>query len=162
MEMNARVLVVESDRTVWVEALPDTQSCSSCSSSQSTQSSGCGADNIGRMFTGNTPHHFRVIDPMGCQTGDQVLIEIADGSVLRSAFVVYLLPIGLVFFGAILASHLSPPAWSDLAAILGAGMGLIVAAAGLWQFNFHVRHNPKYQPIVLRKLYTANFVLHPH
>ncbi|MDA8328200.1 MAG: SoxR reducing system RseC family protein [Betaproteobacteria bacterium] len=162
MEMNARVLVVEADHTIWVEALPNTQGCSSCSSSQGTQASGCGADNIGRMFTGNAPHRFRVIDTMGCQTGDQVLIEIEDGSVLRSAFVVYLLPIGLVFFGAILASHLSTPVWSDLASILGAGLGLMVAAVWLWQFNLRVRHNPKYQPVVLRKLYTASFVLQPH
>lgn len=153
MEMRVRIVATETDHTAWVEALPDTSSCHSCSSSKaSPATAGCGADNIGRMFTGNAPHHFRVIDALGCQKNDEVIIDIKDGSVLRSAIAVYFFPLALIFLGAILASKFSPPSVADLAAVLGAVLGLIVSAVCLHKFNLRIRHNPNYQPLILRKL----------
>lgn len=171
MEMHVRIIRTDEQNTAWVEAIAEASNCHSCSSSKNSSknsgdgsgdgssSGGCGADNIGRMFLGSAPHRFRVIDPIGCHVGDEAIIDIADGSVVRSASLVYLLPLLLVFTGAILASQLANPAMADLASILGAATGLALAAAWLWYANQHILHNPRYQPVIRRTIPTHFFVL---
>lgn len=158
MEMHVRIIRTDQHDTAWVEAIAETSGCNSCNSN-GNNSGGCGADNIGRMFLGSTPHRFRVLDPIGCHVGDEAIINIADGSVVRSAALVYLLPLLLVFTGAILASYLANPATAELASILGALTGLALAAGWLWRANRHIRYNPRYQPIILRTVTTPFFVL---
>ncbi len=159
MQMNARVLSVELDHTVWVEAIANTGSCQSCAKTESAHAHGCGADKIGRMFTGDKPRPFRVIDPVGCRQNDEVVIDIADGAVLRSALAVYVLPLVLLFVGAISGAALAPARLPDLGAMAGATLGLLLAAGWLWRFNRHIRNDARFQPVVLRLQHSDFFVL---
>ena len=161
MEMTARVLQAGNDGTVWVRAIPVGDACGSCSShGQQTANSGggCGVDNIGRMFAGKE-QRYRVLDTLGCHPGDEVVIGINDGSVLRGSAAVYLLPLALLFIGAVLAAHQSTPAHADLASVAGAVGGFALATVWLWRFNLRIKRDPRFQPVILRKVHPGRIHL---
>ena len=158
IEMQARVVDIGKDGTAWVESMPN-GSCSSCASGDGeTETSGCGAGKIGQIFT-LKEKKYRVIDTIHSQIGDEVIIGIADGSVLRGSAVVYMLPLLLIFIGALLAAQFTPVAQRDVASIFGAVGGFIVGAAWLFQFSRRASKDPRFQPVILRSVRSSFFVL---
>jgi sigma-E factor negative regulatory protein RseC len=157
IEMQARVIAVE-DSMALVEPMSG-GSCSSCNSSSSlTSGGGCGADKIGQIFTIKTKN-YRVINAISSRIGDEVIIGIEDGAVLRGSAVVYMLPLILIFIGAITAHYLMPNINADLASIIGAASGFAVSALWLFHFNQQASLNPHYQPVILRKAHAGTFIL---
>ena len=158
IEMQARVVQLENDGTAWVESVPS-GSCSSCASSGGeSETGGCGAGKIGQIFTIKAKK-FRVVDTINSQLGDEVVIGIADGSVLRGSAVVYMLPLLLIFIGAILAAQFAPVAQRDIASIFGAACGFIAGAVWLFQFSRRASNDPRFQPVILRSVRANLFVL---
>ena len=158
IEMQARVVDIDKDGTAWVESMPN-GSCSRCASSAGeTESGGCGAGKIGQIFT-LKEKKYRVIDTISSKIGDEVIIGIADGSVLRGSAVVYMLPLLLIFIGAILAAQFAPVAQRDAASIFGAICGFLAGAAWLFQFSRRASKDPRYQPVILRSVRSNFFVL---
>ncbi|MHB1678460.1 MAG: SoxR reducing system RseC family protein [Sulfuriferula sp.] len=158
IEMQARVVEVDNDGSVWVESIPS-GSCSSCASSESeTESGGCGAGKIGQIFTLKSKK-YQVIDTLGSRTGDEVIIGIADGSVLRGSAAVYMLPLLLIFIGAILGSQFAPAPQRDLASIAGAACGFIIGAIWLIRFSRRASSDPRFQPVILRRVRSNFFTL---
>lgn len=157
IEMQARIVATEPGAAL-VEPMVGA-SCSSCaSSSGETSGGGCGADKIGQLFTLRTKQ-YRVIDPIGTRIGDEVIIGIADGAVLRGSAAVYVLPLLLVFIGATLAAYFSPSQNQDLASIAGAAAGFVIGAFWLFRFSRKAGNDPQYQPVVLRSVRSDVFVL---
>lgn len=157
IEMQAKVVAFEDGMAV-VEPMSG-GSCSSCSSSSGTaQSAGCGADKIGQIFTAKTKN-YRVINSISSRIGDEVIIGIEDGAVLRGSAVVYMLPLALIFIGATTAHYLLPHINADLASITGAALGFTIAALWLLRFNQRASHNPHYQPVILRNAHAGTFIL---
>lgn len=157
IEMQARVIATELGMAL-VEPMSNA-SCSSCASSAgATQSAGCGADKIGQIFTLKTKN-YRVIDPIATHVGDEVIIGIEDGAVLRGSAAVYMLPLILVFIGATSASYFMPNVNADAASIAGAAVGFILAALWLFRFSQRANRNPHYQPTILRNAHVGTFIL---
>ena len=157
IEMQVRVIAIEQGAAL-VEPMAS-GSCSSCASSSAEPSAGgCGADRIGQMFTLKAKR-YRVIDPIGSKVGDEVIIGIADGAVLRGSAAVYALPLLLIFIGATLAAYFVPPQNKDIASIAGAAVGFILGALWLLRFSRKAGNDPQYQPIVLRSVRSDFFVL---
>ena len=157
IEMQARVIATEPGAAL-VEPMSGA-SCSSCASSSGTASAGgCGADKIGQLFTLKAKQ-YRVIDPIASRVGDEVIIGIEDGAVLRGSAAVYALPLLLIFIGATLAAYLAPPQNQDIASIAGAAAGFILGALWLFRFSRKAGNNPQYQPVVLRSIRSDIFVL---
>lgn len=157
IEMQARVMAVESGM-VLVEPMP-AKSCSSCASIHGeTQESGCGADKIGQFFTLKSKQ-YRVMDPIGSHVGDEVIIGIVDGAVLRGSAAVYVLPLILIFLGATLAAALVSTQNQELASIAGAAIGFVSGAVWLFHFSRKASNDPQYQPVVLRSIRSDIFVL---
>ncbi len=157
IEMQARVVATESGMAL-VEPMSNA-SCSSCASSAgATQSLGCGADKIGQIFTLKTKN-YRVIDPLTSHVGDEVIIGIEEGAVLRGSAAVYMLPLVLVFIGAMTASYFIPSINADLASIIGAAMGFMLGALWLFRFSQRAGRNPHYQPVILRHAHAGTFIL---
>ena len=159
IEMQARVVAVDSNGSVWVESMPG-GSCSSCAGSgdHAGESGGCGAGKIGQIFTLKSKK-YQVIDTLGSKTGDEVIIGIADGSVLRGSAAVYLLPLLLIFIGAILGSQFAAAAQRDLASIFGAATGFAIGTLWLIRFSRRVSADPRFQPVVLRSVRSNFFML---
>ena len=157
IEMQARIVATEPGAAL-VEPMSGA-SCSSCASSSGEPSAGgCGADKIGQLFTLKAKQ-YRVIDPIGARVGDEVIIGIADGAVLRGSAAVYALPLLLVFIGATLAAYIAPPQNQDLASIAGAASGFMIGAFWLFRFSRKAGNDPQYQPVVLRSVRSDVFVL---
>ncbi len=151
MEIEARVVQVDTDGTAWVKAIAGAESCHSCSGSSNGEEGGsCATGNIGRMFA-SRDQRYRVINTIGCRTGDHVILGITDGSVLRGSAAVYLLPLLLMFAGAIAASHLLAGVATDMAEVVGAAAGFSAASAWLWYFNRKIRLDTRFQPVILRQ-----------
>lgn len=155
MEIQASVLQVNPDGSAWVKSAAESGSCHSCGS----DSGSCGSGNIGRMFAPRQEQRYRVIDQVGCRPGDEVIVNIADGSVLRGALIVYILPLLLVFFFALAGHWLATPAMADTAAILGASGGFVLASLVVGLLNRRASHDPRFQPAIVRRIHRGFVVL---
>ena len=141
IEQRATVTRVENGY-VWIEAQRET-SCGTCSAQK-----GCGtgllAKTIGRRFVS-----MRVLNPVGAEAGDEVIIGLPEDSFLISAFLTYMLPLLLMLFGAVLFDALAA---NQLFVVLGGLGGFLL---GWLILRRHVRKlaaKPVNQPVVLRKI----------
>ncbi|MDD4977830.1 MAG: SoxR reducing system RseC family protein [Gallionella sp.] len=90
---------------------------------------GCGSSKVAQLFC-SKPRYFEVDNPIAAQPGDEVIVSVADGAVLRGIGLAYLLPIISMVLGAGLASWLSgTTANGDLYVADGGMLGLVI---GFW------------------------------
>jgi sigma-E factor negative regulatory protein RseC len=117
LETRAIVLQVEG-RFAHVQA-HHADGCERC------KDSGCGAGKLARLFC-SKPRKFRVVNPINACAGDEVVISVAEGAILRGIGLVYLLPLLLLVIGVLLGGAwvgLSPEQ-HDGYAVTGALLGL--------------------------------------
>ncbi len=110
------------------------------------QSRGCGNSIWGRLF-GHQATAFKAQNRINAKVGDSVIVGINEKALLKSAILLYILPLVTLFFGAILASQL----WqTDGSTMLGAAIGLVL---GLLWVKGHTMSNCYFslqQPVILR------------
>ncbi|MDR2877776.1 MAG: SoxR reducing system RseC family protein, partial [Chromatiales bacterium] len=97
MAMNtetARVASVDSDGQLWVETQRKA-ACDSCSVNK-----GCGTGVITKMLNLRSPR-IRVQNTLGAVVGDEVLVGIDDGQLVRASFAAYFMPLAWMFIGAL-------------------------------------------------------------
>lgn len=152
IETQARVLEVEPGAAL-VEPM-EASGCSACGSN----GGGCGADRIGQVFTLRSKR-YRVLDPRGSRVGEAVVIGVADGAVLRGSGAVYMLPLLLIFIGAMLAGQLAPLASRDGWSIAGAAIGFALGTLWLLWFSRRAACDARFQPVILRAASENLFVL---
>ena len=138
-----RAIITQTEQGfAWIEAQRET-SCGSCSARK-----GCGtgllAKSIGRRFIS-----MKVLNPIGAEVGDEVVVGLPENSFLKSAFLTYLLPLVLMFFGAIVASELST---NQLIIGLGGLGGIVLGWIILRHHVRRLKRDPASQPVVIRKL----------
>jgi sigma-E factor negative regulatory protein RseC len=85
---------------------------------------GCGTGKLSQLFC-SKPRQFQVDNPINAGVGDEVVISVAEGAVLRGIGLVYLLPLLLLVIGALLAGiGVEQPEQRDGHAAAGALFGL--------------------------------------
>ena len=150
LEEQAQVTRVEGD-LAWVETQRQT-SCGSCLAEKA-----CGTGQMAKLF-GARKNEMSAINRIGAQPGDTVIIALRGDALLIGSLVVYLLPLLLLFVTALLGDLLGrqlhaadPQTWSMLfaAAGLAAGFGWVRI------FGKRIRHDPRYQPVVTRRISAA-------
>ncbi|HZW24172.1 MAG TPA: SoxR reducing system RseC family protein [Gallionella sp.] len=119
MTLETRATVVRVEGAVsFVEAV-QTGSCGQCSGK------GCGTAKLSQAFC-REPRQFKVDNPIGAKVGDQVVVSVADGAVLRGIGLVYLLPLALLVGGAALGNAVAATdGLRDGYAAAGGASGLI-------------------------------------
>ena len=111
--LESRAVVVQSD-TFTAEVVGSGGSgCSAC------DGKGCGSKKLTQLFC-SKPRHFKVDNRIHASVGDEVIVCVPDGAVLRGVGLVYLLPLVFLFSGAALAGE------SDAYAVAGALSGLVI------------------------------------
>lgn len=86
---------------------------------------GCGASKLSRLFC-SKPRRFKAENSINARIGDEVVIAVAEGAVLRGTGVVYLLPLFLLVTGAMLGSSWGgSPGQQDGYAVAGALLGMV-------------------------------------
>jgi sigma-E factor negative regulatory protein RseC len=87
---------------------------------------GCGTGKLSQLFC-SKPRQFQVDNPIDARVGDEVVISVAEGAVLRGIGLVYLLPLLLLVMGAMLGSAgAEQPQQRDGYAAAGALLGLMI------------------------------------
>lgn len=143
---SGRVLAVDDD-ALMVETLA-MSSCQSCATR-----AGCGQYAL-NSFMPERRNHLRV--PLGeyqasdFAVGDYVQVAIPEGTVLKSALLVYMLPIVMMLIFALLADSWSAvPLEGDLAGLIGAVLGLGLGFLFTRLHALKQRNSSKYQPHLL-------------
>ena len=115
VEEQGRVVALEPG-AVWVETVRAT-ACQSCSANKA-----CGHAVMDRNAPGSKAR-IRVLCEQPISVGSQVIVGIPEGALLKGALLIYLLPLVLLFIGALIGNQ-----WTGLdgdgSAILG-GLGLL-------------------------------------
>lgn len=113
--------------------------CASC-----TVRSGCGA----RAFSQWEPgHHLRLPIAQPLQPGQRVEVGIAEGSLLRSAMLVYIMPLlGMMLGGGLLQWWSGNDAAAALAAIAGGAVAFLIVR----RLAKRLGERQEYQPVVLQ------------
>ncbi len=141
IEERARVVAVEGDYA-WIEARPG--ACGGCAARTA-----CGTAGLQRWLQ-RRRRQVRALNRAGARPGDEVLVGLAEGALVRGSLWVYLVPLAGLIGGGVLASLLLGP--GDSPAAVGALAGL--AGTGLWsRARLRRLHgDPRFQPVVLRRL----------
>ncbi len=133
--IETRVRVVSTSAgTAWVEAT-ESGGCGACQSKSS-----CGVSGLGRFFS-NKRRPVAVACDSAAKPGQELLLAVEEGEMLRAGLLAYLLPALLAVFGASLGDHF----WrGDVAGVLGAlaGFALGLACARLFSRTPGLRARP--------------------
>jgi sigma-E factor negative regulatory protein RseC len=124
-------MIVEKARVIAVEegyAIVQTQRRSSCGACAAHD--GCGVPLLGKLI----PDRFgrlQVLNQSGAKVGDSVQIGMTESGLLKSALILYVLPLFCVVIAIALAVGIAGPNISDLTSILfcaaGFAVGLLIA-----------------------------------
>lgn len=92
---------------------------------------GCSSSKLGSLFC-STPRQFQVKNSINAKVGDDVVVAIGEGVMLRSIGLAYLLPLLLLLVGAALGSALAVEStqqdgYAVVGALIGLAAGLVVA-----------------------------------
>lgn len=118
MTLETRATVVRVEGAVTFVESAQTSSCGQCSGK------GCGTAKLSKAFC-SEPRQFQVDNPIGASVGDQVVVSVADGTVMRGIGLVYLLPLASLVAGAALGNAMAAQdALRDGYAAAGAAFGL--------------------------------------
>jgi len=144
IEQHAIILAVEtpaeSPAIATIEVVRKT-ACGLCGKTR-----GCGNAFWGKLF-GHKNSSLQVRNDIDAKVGQSVIVGIDEKAFMKSALLLYLVPLVTLLIGAILASQVSP---ADISAMLGAVVGLVLGF--LW-VKAHIAgrdYNQNYQPKILR------------
>ncbi len=95
----------------------------------------------------------RATNSLPVNVGDRVIVGVDEHSLVQGAFMVYMLPLILLFLGALAADQwyfTQEMLHSDFAAITGAIVGFLTGLVLVRRFGQRVRADHRFQATVLR------------
>ena len=132
IESSARVVRTDGTHT-WVSSEAP-ESCGACGGR------GCGSSLFARLLHPREPE-FQVDNPIGAQPGEQVVVGLPEGALLRASLASYVAPLAMVLGGAAIGKYFG----GELISIAGALCGLMLTA--LWLRSFR---STQAGPVILR------------
>ena len=139
IEEAAIVMAVEHDG-VWVATQRKT-TCGSCSARMT-----CGQGLLASISSDKKPHIVKVQTDMVLREGEQVTLAVSEALLVRSAFLVYMLPLLLMFVSALSVNALSvSEPWIIFAALLGFVAGVV----GVRRYSESCLDSAAMQPVLL-------------
>lgn len=134
--LETRAIVMQKDGNFTLVQATGASGCSAC------EGKGCGSSKLTQLFC-SKPRLFKVDNRINADVGDEVIVSVVEGAVLRGISLVYLLPLALMFAGATLAGGRVEGAQRDGYAAAGALCGLIVGfVLAKWLSSREVRQKP--------------------
>lgn len=143
---NATVVLIENNQT-WIE----TQRKSACG--QCSANKGCGTSVLSKVI-GNKLSKMRAINNINAQVGDEVIVGLNENSLLKGAFMTYILPLMYLFLFAIIGQFIGESFLSsnnELFVIFFSVLGFLFGMSQLKRFSKNISDNESYQPIILKK-----------
>lgn len=117
--LETRAIVMHTDKLSALVQASAGNGCAAC------EGKGCGSGKLTQLFC-NKPRQFKVENTINARVGDEVIVSVAEGTVMRGIALVYLLPLLLLFAGAMLGSALAADAaFRDASEAAGGLSGLV-------------------------------------
>lgn len=117
--------------------------CGNCDSEN-----GCGSGKLSQLFC-STPRRFRVRNDANAQVGSLVQVTLEEGVLLRSALLMYMLPLVLLLGGALAgaqwANEVNSDAWSAIGGLIGLSLGFVLVKV----ISLRRRLSSVAQPVIL-------------
>ncbi len=113
--IETRAIVVRIDGSDAIVEPMNAGGCGHCGGGEK-----CGSSKLSGLMSGR-PRQFCARNDANARVGDEVRISMSDGTLLRSALLLYGLPLMLLFFGAFVGGYLQG---GDAGAAVGASIGL--------------------------------------
>jgi sigma-E factor negative regulatory protein RseC len=110
------------------------------------QTRGCGNSIWGKLFAHQSTA-FKAQNHINAKVGDSVIVGINEQALLKSAMLLYIVPLVTLFIGAILAKQINA---SELIAMLGAVAGLAIGLLWVKGHTMSSRYFRLQQPVILR------------
>lgn len=135
--LETRAIVVEVDKQTAQVQANQGNGCSACNGK------GCGSGKLTQLFC-SKPRQFQVDNLIDARVGDEVIVSVPEGAVLRGVALVYLLPLVLMFACASLLGSLAVQgAQRDGYTAAGALSGLLIGfVAARWFSSRQSRKTP--------------------
>jgi sigma-E factor negative regulatory protein RseC len=144
MMLETRAVIIQTDGQHALVQANQANGCEQCNGK------GCGAGKLSQLFC-SKPREFKVDNPINALVGDQVIISVAEGAVLRGIGMVYLLPLMMLLAGALLGNILAAQIGQrDGYAAVGALLGL-AAGFALAKWISLRQARSRFQPYVARQ-----------
>lgn len=107
---------------------------------------GCGNAFWGKMFAHKTPS-FIADNAIGAKVGQHVVVGINEHAVMKTALLLYMAPLAMMFFGAILTAWLFA---SDGLVLIGAAVGMLLGFVWVKAHTAGRQYYQSHQPKILR------------
>jgi sigma-E factor negative regulatory protein RseC len=144
IEEHAVILSVEDSHEnqsiATIEVVRQT-ACSLCGKTR-----GCGNAVWGKLFAHKTTS-FKAQNKINAKTGQGVIVGIDEKALMKSALLLYMVPLVMLFIGAILALQISD---TDLSAMIGAMVGVLIGYFWVKAHTSGRTYYQSHQPIILR------------
>ncbi|QEY58988.1 transcriptional regulator [Pseudomonas sp. C27(2019)] len=135
------IVVAVDDDGIWVATQRKT-TCGSCSAKAV-----CGQGLLNSLSADKKPHTVKVRSDLQLREGDQVVLAISQQSLVRSAFLVYMLPLFLMFAAALTVDALNA---SEPWIIFAAGLGFLAGAVCVRLYSNRYLDDAAMQPVVVK------------
>lgn len=142
MTLETRAIVMRVDGSLAFVESAKASGCGQC------KGAGCGAGKLSRLLC-SEPRQFQVDNRIDAGVGDEVVVSVPDGAVMRGIGLIYLLPLALLVSGAALGDALAEQgAQRDGYAAIGAATGLI---GGFFLSRWLDARRPRQLPRIVRQ-----------
>ena len=142
--LETRAIIMRLEGPYAVVKANRTNGCELC------QGKGCGASKLSQLFC-NTPRQLKVNNSINACIGDEVIIAVAEGVVLRGIGLVYILPLLLLVMGMMLGSMGAESAGQrDAYAAIGSGLG-VLSGFGIARLMVLRQARSRFQPYMARQ-----------
>ena len=142
---NAIIVSIDNGQT-WIE----TQRKSVCG--QCSASKGCGTSVLSKVI-GNKLSKMKAINKINAQIGDEVVVGLNEKSLLKGAFMIYMLPLLFLFLFSFVGQFISQSLQiqsSELLIIVFAVFGFYLGMRKVKLFSTAISKNESYQPVILK------------
>lgn len=143
--IETRALVLRVDGGCAMVATDRTAGCGHCESVK-----GCASGMPSRLFCFKS-RPLTVLNPVGAEPGERVVIGIQDGVLLKSSIAAYLMPLALLLFGALAGAFWVQNPANDAYSALGALIGLGTGLAWMRLYSMRNRFSCDFQPYILNR-----------
>ena len=110
------------------------------------QTRGCGNSIWGKLFAHQSTA-FKAQNRINAKVGQSVIVGINESALLKSALLLYILPLVTLFLGALLATKFNP---NDASAMVGAVLGLVMGLIWVKGYTMSNSYFSLQQPVILR------------
>ena len=138
---NAQVVAVDG-----LHAVVQTQRRSACGAC--SVNDGCGVALLTRLFSRKICT-LKVLNPVSANVGDKVQIGIAENSLIKSALLLYVLPLFLVLIAILLAAIIFGSELTDFTAIMFSLTGFTVGLLFVKLLGKRLGERPEFQTKIL-------------